>query len=85
VAPADGPVGTAISDRPTVSGGTSPTGTVTLQPLPAVHQSAQCGQRLLRLFRSATAGTCRRVAIYNRDVNNSTVSTGCHDEPVTIR
>ena len=91
------PVGTSIADTATVSGGFNPTGTVTfnlfgpgdtdLQRHPALHlpkQSAQRGQRHLGLHHDRRRGTDHWVATYNGDANNTTVSSACAAEPVTI-
>ena len=94
---AGGAVGTSISDTATVTGGLNPTGTVTFNlfgpgdptcsgaPLstfpsnPLSGGSATSGS-----ITTVAVGTYHWVATYNGDANNTTVSSACADEPVTI-
>jgi hypothetical protein len=94
-ASAGGPVGTAISDTATVSGGFNPTGTVTFELFPpgsttctgpAVFTSTNpltTGSATSDTFGTTALGTYHWVATYNGDVNNASVSSACGDEPVT--
>ncbi|MCA1683529.1 MAG: hypothetical protein LC708_00105, partial [Actinobacteria bacterium] len=96
LASAGGPVGTAVNDVATVSGGASPTGTVTFQLFsdaactvqvftstnPVVAGTATSGN-----FTPAGPGTYHWVATYSGDANNTTAGpTACLDpaEDVTI-
>ncbi len=91
-----GPVGTSIFDRATVTGGVNPTGNVTFQlfppgnttcTAPSVFTSTNAlsgGSATSGSFLTAAVGTYRWVATYNGDTNNTTVSSGCAAEPVTI-
>ena len=95
---AAGPVGTPVFDTATVSGGFNPTGTVTFQlfppsdstcaappvfvsanPLSGSPLSATSGS-----FPTAAVGTYHWSATYSGDANNTTASSGCAAEPVTI-
>jgi hypothetical protein len=93
---AGGPLGTLISDTATVSGGFNPTGTVTfalfapgdttctgtpafIATTPLTGGSATSGT-----FKTTALGTYRWIAIYGGDASNTTVSSGCDAEPVTI-
>ena len=92
-----GPVGTSISDTATVSGGFNPTGTVTFELFPPANTTCtgtpvftspnsplSGGSATSGSFPTDTVGTYHWVAIYNGDANNTTVSSGCQAEPVTI-
>ena len=93
---AGGPVGTSISDTATVTGGFNPTGTVTFELFPPRDATAPGPRSSPPTTRSAEAaprptpssptavGTYSWVATYNGDANNTTVSSACSDEPVTI-
>jgi len=92
---AGGPVGTAISDTATLSGGFNPTGTVTFELFPPGDST--CGGTPAFIstrpllggvassgsYETSAAGTYHWAAIYNGDVSNTTVSSGCQTEPVT--
>ncbi len=94
-----GPVGTLISDTATVSGGASPTGTVTFNLYPPGNATctgtpAFTSTNPLAVtppftststpFPTGAVGTYHWVATYNGDANNMTASSGCTAEPVTI-
>ena len=95
---AGGPVGTSISDTATVSGGFNPTGTVTFNLFPPTDATC-AGTPVFTStnrplsggsatsappFTTTAVGTYHWVATYNGDANNTTVSSGCTAEPVTI-
>ncbi len=93
--PASATVGSSISDQATVSGGNSPTGTVTFNlynnssgtgtPLFTDADVALSGGVATSAGYTATApGTDYWVATYNGDSNNSSVTSGTALEPVTI-
>jgi hypothetical protein len=94
--PASATVGSSIADKATVSGGDSPTGTVTFK-----LYSNSNGTGLLftdanvplvggvatstgYLTTATAAGTDYWVATYNGDANNNAVSSGTASEPVTV-
>ncbi|TMC08651.1 MAG: VWA domain-containing protein [Chloroflexi bacterium] len=93
---AGGVVGSAVSDRATVTGGFDPSGTVTFALFPP--SDATCagppaftstnrlgaGSAESDAFLTAEAGTYRWVATYNGDTDNAPASSGCQDEPVTV-
>lgn len=98
--PASGPLGTAIADSATVSGGFNPTGTVTFA-LYGPGDSSCTGPNLLSgagfadvplngslassvVFTPTAVGTYNWVATYNGDANNNPVSSKCGDEAVVI-
>ena len=95
---AGGPIGTSISDTAVVTGGVTPTGTVTFNLFapgdttcigtPAfTSTNALSGSPLTAIsdsFTSAAVGTYQWVATYNGDTNNAPVSSDCAAEPVTI-
>ncbi len=98
--PTTGPVGTVISDTAAVSGGFSPTGTVTFR-LFGPGDSTCAGASLVSGagfvnvplsglsassggFHTTVAGTYNWVATYNGDANNNAVSSHCGDEAVVI-
>ena len=81
-----GPVGTALSDTATVSGGFNPTGTVTFR----LYSNATCttqvsaatralvnGTATSQSFAPAVAGTYYWTARYNGDANNNTAFSAC--------
>jgi hypothetical protein len=85
-------VGGQISDAATLSGGASPTGTITLDAYgpndsscsnaPAFTASKNVtgnGTVSSGSFTAATAGTYRWIAAYSGDTNNSPSSTNCND------
>ncbi len=89
--------GTAISDTANVTGGFSPTGTVTFKlyrpsdptcsgtPVYVTQNVALVnGTASSGSFTPAEGGTYRWVATYNGDANNIQVTSGCASEPVTI-
>jgi hypothetical protein len=92
--PATASVGTSIADKATVSGGDSPTGTVTFK---LYNNSAATGTALFTDtealaggvatsagYLAAATGTDYWVATYNGDSNNSAVTSGTAAEPVSI-
>ncbi len=93
---AGGVVGTSISDRATLSGGVGPTGTVTFElfapgdttctgtPVFIATSPLSGGSAASGSFTTTAAGTHRWVAVYSGDANNSSVGSGCEDEPVTL-
>lgn len=88
---AGGPIGTAIHDTASVTGGYSPTGTVTFNlyaPGDATCASAifTDNQNLGVVsgdYTTAAVGTYHWRATYNGDANNASVTSGCDAEPVT--
>jgi hypothetical protein len=89
---AGGPIGTAINDSASVTGGYSPTGTVTFRlyaPSDATCDSAAIFTDTQNLgvvsgdYTTAAVGTYHWKATYNGDANNLTASSGCQDEQVT--
>jgi hypothetical protein len=96
-ASAGGKVPVTVHDTATVSGGSSPTGTVTFTLYPSL---AACNAGTGALFTSAavalssgsatsatfsltTAGTFQWIAHYSGDANNAAVSSTCGAEPVS--
>ena len=92
--PATATVGTSISDTATLSGGDSPTGTVTFNLYnnpngtgPALFtdtESLSGGVATSASYATLAAGTDYWVATYNGDSNNISVSSGDTAEPVSI-
>ncbi len=92
--PAATTVGSSIADQATVSGGYSPTGTVTFNlynnatasgtPLFADTESLVSGSATSKGYTVTAAGTDYWVATYNGDTNNNAVTSGSALEPVTI-
>ncbi len=92
--PASAKVGDSIADKATVSGGMSPTGTVTFKlynnssasgtPLFTDTETLSGGSATSNGFTATAAGTDFWVATYNGDSKNSSVTSGTSDEPVTI-
>jgi hypothetical protein len=96
--PASGSLGTQLNDTATVTGGNSPTGSVTFNLYPPSDPTCQ-GTPLytesnvaLSSGSAAThngpaanlAGTYHWTATYNGDGHNNSVTSGCADEPVAI-
>ena len=93
---AGGPLGTPISDTATVTGGFNPTGTVTFELFPPTDATCTAtpvftstnplsgGSATSGSFTTAAVGTYHWVATYNGDTDNTTASSDCTDEPVTI-
>jgi hypothetical protein len=91
---AGGSVGTEISDTATVSGGFSPTGTVAFALFPPGDTTCAGTPAFISItaltgggatsgaFTTASAGTYRWVATYDGDLHNTTVGSGCQEEPV---
>ena len=92
-----GPVGHVISDIATLSGGHTPTGTVTFDlfaptsptctgtpVFTAADRPLTGGNALSGPFPTVVVGTYEWVATYNGDANNNTVTSVCGDEPVII-
>ena len=94
--PTGGPIGTSISDTATVSGGHTPSGTVTFHLYApgdttcttAVFTSSDrplsAGSATSGAFSSAVVGTYEWTATYGGDTNNTSVSSVCGAEPVAI-
>jgi hypothetical protein len=94
--PSAGTVGTVINDTATVSGGYSPTGTVTFNLYaPGDTTCVSAIQTFANVTLSgltatsgnyttaAVVGTYRWTATYNGNANNLTATSGCQDEQVT--
>jgi hypothetical protein len=92
--PASVTVGGSVADQATVSGGDSPTGTVTFNlynnpngtgtPLFTDTETLSGGTATSASYTTTAAGTDYWVVTYNGDANNSIVSSGTAAEPVTI-
>ena len=98
VNPTTGTVGIVLNDTADLTGGNSPTGTVTFQLYPP--SDADCSSTpsytegpisltgssaaTTTGFASNAVGTWHWVAVYNGDSNNNSVSSNCADEPVTV-
>jgi hypothetical protein len=92
--PASTTVGSQVADKATVSGGNSPTGTVTFNlynnptasgtPLFTDSEPLSGGSATSAGYTSTATGTDYWVATYNGDSSNSPVSSGLATEPVTI-
>jgi hypothetical protein len=92
--PASASVGSQVADKATVSGGSSPTGTVTFNlysnatasgtPLFTDTETLSGGVATSKGYTATGAGTDYWVATYNGDTNNSSVSSTKSGEPVTI-
>jgi hypothetical protein len=93
--PASATVGSAIADQATVSGGDSPTGTVTFR---LFDNPTATGTALFTSTKTLTAGVATSagytttapgtyywVATYNGDANNPSLSSGVADEPVAVK
>jgi len=93
--PASATVGSVIADQATVSGGDSPTGTVTFRlfdnptgtgsPLFTSTKTLTAGSATSSGYTTATPGTDYWIATYNGDANNPPLSSGVADEPVAIK
>ena len=87
-------VGTEIADQAIVSGGDNPTGTVTFNlynnangtgiPLFTNTEALVGGSATSASYTATATGTDYWVATYSGDSNNSSVSSGAADEPITI-
>ena len=93
--PASGSVGSSFADQATVSGGDSPTGTVTFHlydnasgtgtPLFSdANEPLRSGTATSNGYTATATGTDYWVATYKGDSNNNAVSSGNADEPVTV-
>jgi len=92
--PATATVGGSIADQATVSGGYSPTGTVTFNlydnsagtgtPLFTDTKTLSGGTATSTGYTTTATGTLYWVATYNGDSNNNAVSSGTAAEPVSI-
>jgi hypothetical protein len=92
--PATATVGGSIADQATVSGGDSPTGTVTFSlynnsngtgtPLFTDTKTLSGGMATSKGYTAAATGTDYWVATYNGDSNNAPVTSDTGSEPVTI-
>jgi hypothetical protein len=92
--PAAAAVGTAVADQATVTGGYSPTGTVTFSlygnsgctgsPLFTDTENLSGGSATSASYTATAPGTDYWVASYGGDTNNNPAASGCSDEPVTI-
>ncbi len=88
-------IGASIQDTATVSGGNSPTGTVTFKlynnsscTAPAAFSDTETlsgGAATSKSFTPTTAGTYFWIATYNGDANNSSVSGNCGDNGETSK
>jgi trimeric autotransporter adhesin len=93
--PASATVGSSIADQATVSGGDSPTGTVTFRLYdnptatgPALFTSTKSlvsGTATSAGYATTGPGTYYWVATYNGDANNPSLSSGAADEPVAVK
>jgi hypothetical protein len=92
--PASAPLGTLIADKATVSGGDSPTGTVTFNlynnstatgtPLFTDTETLVGGTAISQSYSPAAAGQDYWVVTYNGDGNNFAVTSSSTSEPVAI-
>jgi hypothetical protein len=92
--PASANVGSQVADKATVSGGSSPTGTVTFNlynnanatgtPLFSDTETLSGGVATSKSYKATAAGTDYWVATYNGDTNNAAVTSATGAEPVTI-
>ncbi len=92
--PASATVGTSIADKATVTGGDSPTGTVTFNLYnnpngtgPALFTDTETlvgGMATSASYTATATGTDYWVATYNGDSNNAAVTSGTADEPVIV-
>src|SRR5208337_1826609 len=76
--PASATVGTSIADQATVSGGDSPTGTVTFTLYSNPNETGT------PLFTDANVPLSGGMATYNGNANNNSVTSGTASEPVVI-
>jgi flagellar basal body-associated protein FliL len=92
--PASAIVGASIADKATVSGGDSPTGTVTFNlynnatasgtPVFTATATLSGGVATSTGYTATATGTYYWVATYNGDTNNKSVTSGAALEPVTV-
>jgi hypothetical protein len=92
--PASVTVGASVADKATVSGGDSPTGTVTFDlydnpnasgtPLFTDTETLSGGTATSKGYTTRATGTDYWVATYNGDNNNNPVSSGSGDESVRV-
>jgi hypothetical protein len=94
--PATATVGSSVADRATMSGGYSPSGTVTFKLyssstvedsgtlLFTYSESLSGGVATSKGYTTTSTGSDYWVATYNGDANNSSVVSGSSDEPVTV-
>ena len=92
--PANATVGTSIADLVTVTGGNSPTGTVTFNlynnpngtgaPLFTDTEALSGGTATSAGYIATAAGTDYWVATYNGDANNAPITAPTASEPVTV-
>ncbi|HWB54605.1 MAG TPA: hypothetical protein VG722_10445, partial [Tepidisphaeraceae bacterium] len=92
--PASAIVGSVIADQATVTGGNNPTGTVTFNlynnpngtgtSLFTDTESLVNGIATSSGYTATATGTDYWVATYNGDSNNTSVTSGISDEPVTV-
>lgn len=92
---AGGTVGTVLNDTATLTGGSSPTGSVTFKLFPPSDTSCTGAPVYTNTdtaspyattggYTSLVAGTYHWTADYAGDTNNNAVSSGCSAEPVVI-
>ena len=96
--PTSGPIGTVLNDSATLSGGVSPTGTITFN-LFGVNDQTCSGAPIFTNtvpvsgngtystsagFTTVVAGTYHWMATYSGDASNASVSSICADEAVVI-
>jgi WD40-like Beta Propeller Repeat len=91
-----GSVGTLIHDTATLSGGASPTGSVTFAlfapsdpsctaaPIFTDNQTLSGGSSTSAGYVTTQAGTYHWIAAYGGDAINNGVSSGCTEEPVSV-
>jgi hypothetical protein len=94
--PASGPIGTVLQDTASLSGGSSPTGSIefnlyatkdcsgTAVDTEKVPVSGDGPYSTSTGYKTAAAGTYQWTAAYSGDASNSPVNTACGDEPVTV-
>jgi hypothetical protein len=92
--PASAAIGSSIADQANVSGGYSPSGTVTFRlydnatatgsPLFTDTKALSNGSATSAGYATTAVGTYYWTATYNGDTNNNTASSGPADEPVTV-
>ena len=94
---AGGPIGTVLNDSATVTGGSSPTGSITFNlyaPTDTTCASTALYNQVVALtgasattspgFTTLVAGIYRWTASYPGDANNNSASSGCQAEQVTV-
>ncbi len=92
--PATAVVGSAVADQATVTGGFSPTGTVTFtlygdascsgSPLFTDTENLSGGTATSAGYTTTATGTDYWVAAYNGDAGNNPVTSDCTSEPVSV-